>query len=273
MLIDSLWLAVGAVLVFEIYAHVLISAWWLIGTYPLLLCLGYVLYVFNKRREFHRKHLDYRALAEGLRVQFYWSFAGLKEKAHEEYLIQHRSELDWIRGALRSVTLTADAEEGEARRADHATLAMISNEWVREQWRFFRRAFKRDHRKLKRQHNLVLLTLSIGIALGVFQTAVHIRWGRPEWTEAIVVLLGFFPALAVVLATYGEKMGLAPQMRRYEWMRALFGRARRAISGHLEIGDLDGAASVLKDIGIEALKENGDWVMIHRDREMEPHSA
>ena len=32
-----------------------------------------------RRREWHRKYLDYRSLAEGLRVQFYWRRAGIAD--------------------------------------------------------------------------------------------------------------------------------------------------------------------------------------------------
>src|SRR5262249_20513269 len=38
--------------------------------------LGLGLALWAHRRSWHRKYLDYRALAEGLRVDFYWEIAG-----------------------------------------------------------------------------------------------------------------------------------------------------------------------------------------------------
>ena len=49
----------------------------MIFLFLLLFALGGVVVVLANRRGWHRKYLDYRALAEGLRVQSYWRRAGL----------------------------------------------------------------------------------------------------------------------------------------------------------------------------------------------------
>jgi hypothetical protein len=53
----------------------------------------------------HRKYLDYRTLAEGLRVQFYWAAAGVtsgsKSKfAHDNFLQMQDADLGWIRNVM-----------------------------------------------------------------------------------------------------------------------------------------------------------------------------
>src|SRR5262249_17875597 len=72
--------------------------------------LGWLLALWAHKRSWHRRYLDYRALAEGLRVEFYWELAGVRalyedEFAHESFLQKQDSELEWIRAAMRSVTL------------------------------------------------------------------------------------------------------------------------------------------------------------------------
>ena len=59
-----------------------------------------------KKRGWHRKYLDYRALAEGLRVQFYWAVAGVTNEnaskfAHDNFLQTQDPELGWIRNVMR----------------------------------------------------------------------------------------------------------------------------------------------------------------------------
>src|SRR5262249_58987100 len=49
----------------------------LIFVFLLLFAIGAVIVVIANRRSWHRRYLDYRALAEGLRVQAYWRRAGL----------------------------------------------------------------------------------------------------------------------------------------------------------------------------------------------------
>src|SRR5207342_373532 len=48
---------------------------------------------------------DYRALAEGLRVQFAWCLAGLNRSAAAHYMERERNELEWIRSALSSLSM------------------------------------------------------------------------------------------------------------------------------------------------------------------------
>jgi hypothetical protein len=64
--------------------------------------LGTLLAVWAHKREWHRKYLDYRALAEALRVDFYWEVAGVRSEfegdfAHESFLQKQDAELQWIR--------------------------------------------------------------------------------------------------------------------------------------------------------------------------------
>ena len=40
---------------------------------------GVALFLVARRMDWHRKYLDYRALAEGLRVLFYWRVAGVTD--------------------------------------------------------------------------------------------------------------------------------------------------------------------------------------------------
>ena len=42
------------------------------------------------------------ALAEGLRIQIFWRLAGISDAAADHYLRKQRSELDWIRRAMRA---------------------------------------------------------------------------------------------------------------------------------------------------------------------------
>ena len=46
------------------------------------------------RREYHRKWLDYRALAEAMRVEFFWKLAGLPQTAADHYLRNLQSEVE-----------------------------------------------------------------------------------------------------------------------------------------------------------------------------------
>ncbi|HSE11726.1 MAG TPA: hypothetical protein VLB69_03735, partial [Rudaea sp.] len=86
------------------------------------------------RRGWQRKSVDYRALAEGLRVQSYWRRAGLSatgdaEFVHDNFLQKQDVELGWIRNVMRSADLVGDLR---ARTAPADGLAQVIAEWVGE---------------------------------------------------------------------------------------------------------------------------------------------
>jgi len=89
-------------------------------------------------------------------------------------------------------------------------------------------------------------------------------------------------------------MAYSAQAKRYDWMSALFDRAAKQVdklfarSTNQGIG-LPGSSGnngnraenkyspmqrLCLDLGTEALEENGDWVLLHRERPLEvPHAG
>ena len=104
------YIAIGSVM-FAIYAHMAYELeWepvWSLPSFTIALAfLGYLAAIFAYRRGprdgYQNKHQDYRALAEAMRVQLFWNLLGIQEPVGDYYLGKHRTELDWIRNALRS---------------------------------------------------------------------------------------------------------------------------------------------------------------------------
>ena len=70
----------------------------LLAVYLLIFASLGLLFLWQRRRDAQGRYLDYRALAEGLRVQFYWRLAGLQHHAAENYL---RKQLDELAGYVK----------------------------------------------------------------------------------------------------------------------------------------------------------------------------
>ena len=67
-----------------------------------------VRYIRTRTLQRQEKGQDYRALAEGLRVQMFWCLAGLGQSVPANYLQRQRSELDWVRAAIREAAAPYD---------------------------------------------------------------------------------------------------------------------------------------------------------------------
>jgi hypothetical protein len=56
-------------------------------------------------------------------------------------------------------------------------------------------------------------------------------------------------------------------------MGALFRRARRRLNKLIRSRDHAAAQQLVRELGREALAENGDWVLLHRQRPLEVPKA
>jgi hypothetical protein len=58
-------------------------------------------------------------------------------------------------------------------------------------------------------------------------------------------------------------MGLEQEIRQYNRTNKIFHQARKRIK------DCKNPENIIFELGKEALRENGDWLMLHRDRKID----
>ncbi|MGE3800199.1 MAG: hypothetical protein AB7H80_04200 [Candidatus Kapaibacterium sp.] len=264
----------AAAIIFDVYTHVHITVWPLLATYLLLLVLTYLLVVRSQKNSYQSRYLDYRALAEGVRVRFFWSIAGISDEIADHYLHKQRSELDWIRYALR---VWNPERSGLDKNVDGSErLRLLQKYWVEDQFRYYTRAAKREEGVVKRAEKWAGGMVIVGILLAFFQVIQQgvinpspdkhpIHW--------LLVAVALAPILAGLLIGYVEKRAHGDHAKQYERMSILFANAREHLSEILRDGDVEKGQRLISELGREALAENGDWVLIHRDRPIEVPKA
>ena len=117
------------------------------GGIALLLAVGTLGYFgIQQAKRYDERGHDYRALAEGLRVQFYWNLAGLGRSVSANYMQRQRSELDWIRGAIRSVSFPYDKWFDWFAALPQASqvkaLRCVLHGWIRDQLAYFEKTYR-----------------------------------------------------------------------------------------------------------------------------------
>ena len=249
-------------LTFELYAEILpwraLPAGYLAAFASLTALL-----LWQGRRDVQGRYLDYRALAEGLRVQFYWRLAGLPDSASSSYLRKQLDELRWIREALRAAAALTPPQ------AAHPDLAI--EHWVGGQAAYYG---DRAHSQRKRLH-LLERRSRVFLGTGLLATAILVVfWShletQPLWHRWLVVLMGFAPIAAALWETYVERLGLRTQVNQYARFAGIFRRAKRfaeRLDRHPTRHERQHAlTALLRELGREALMENGDWVLLLRER-------
>ena len=242
---------------------------YMIFVFLALFAFGGWLSVLAQRRGWHRKYLDYRALAEGLRVQSYWRRAGLPvtgdaEFAHDNFLQKQDVELGWIRNVMRSAGLGGDLH------SQPASLAEVIAEWVGESGKsgqlyyFERRAAERT-----RRHNLTetlgKFSLWIGIAISVFLAVFFLQLSQDAKTW-LVAAMAIASIVAAVREAYAYRKADKELIKQYRFMCRIFASARSALD---RTRDPIEQRDILRVLGETALAEHAEWTLMHRERPLQ----
>ncbi len=233
--------------------------------------IGALLVRLAHRRNWHRKYVDYRALAEGLRVQRWWRRAGIAATsssafAHDNFMQKQDIELGWIRNVMRaaSIQIVYDATVPEA------ALATVIREWIGApggggQLDYYTR--KTEHRS--RTHRMTLglarACLWTGILIGVFLALFQSRLG-PDNTTLLVTAMGVLAIVAAARESYAYRKGDKELIKQYRYMRSIFANARKLLDAR---HDAASQREILRALGDAALAEHSEWALMHRERPLE----
>ena len=254
---------------------------WLLGFAFLFLIVAILTQGFARRVSLDDQSLEYRALAEGARVNFFWAAAGIEDSAPENYLDKQRTELDWIRNGLRGWAIEIGRNEQRGQLSER--LEFSWHHWVEDQRRYFAKAARRNLEQSERFEKWVRVAMraTFVIAAGIALAAALDRivgqgWWEPgkseRWLRWPIMAIDVLLAAGALLHHFRERMAFSEHAKQYKRMHAVFENASRVIRAKLDSADHAGARACLHKLGKEALAENGDWVLLHRERPLElPH--
>jgi hypothetical protein len=235
--------------------------------YPLALAASYAAYLRARRGDFQNKYQDYRALAEGLRVQLYWRLAGLRDEVSTHYLRRQRDELAWIRYAVDACDFVAADDDSalvdpSPREPEIEPLRFALARWVGGQADYFVSAAAREEGRSRRLKWIGYALLGVGLALAIVK--IFVRRDHP-----VAIAAALAPVAAALVQGYLDKRALDVHARQYGRMGLLFARARGRLNELLDADRLTEAQHLFLELGKESLAENADWVSLHRARPLE----
>jgi hypothetical protein len=114
---------------------------------------AWIVYFCFKRTAAAERCEDYRAIAEGLRVQFYWTACGSGESVASNYLLRQRGELGWIRKVISVAAFPYEPNRVRfnqlSPKDQRAALQNIRETWIGGQHAYFKKAI--DNLNLRRE--------------------------------------------------------------------------------------------------------------------------
>lgn len=262
-------LGLALILALELYSNILTSRL-TFGIAMLILVVAVLIYFNAKIKRFHIKYLYNRTLAEALRIQFYWNYAGLQKNVSDYILRIHRKEFSWVKhilSAIYGITYNAGSITPEK-------IKDITENWIKNQAHFFEAAIKRMTQRIFRYH--IVSNTSFIIAFALFTSIFFFQdfYNSHDYLNLLLVISAVFLGIFALVKGYIQQKGYEQLLNQYELMQVIYQRAEAKIN---EINSTDENAeyknSFLKElffvVGKEALIENGNWYLIFKEKEPE----
>jgi hypothetical protein len=86
----------------------------------------------------------------------------------------------------------------------------------------------------------------------------------------LLMVIGLLPGSAAALAAFSERLAFKAQARQYDRMRILFERAYQLLPERIDSTTASLVRAVYRELGVEAMRENAEWVAVYRQRPIEP---
>jgi hypothetical protein len=248
-----------------------------------IFALGWLLAFWARHRSWDRRYLDYRALAEGLRVDFYWELSGVRAQfddafAHEGFLQKQDAQIEWMRAVMRAVNRHGSLypRTRASNGFEHTLSAWIGDPGSPSgsgQLPYYRKRAVTLERRLTVAEHISRAMLIGGLLLALILAAdVVLRLLgntpilEPAPRGAMLMALALLTAYTAIFEVYLAERADRSLVRQYRHMDALFSVAvQRLHSARSTADKLD----ILRALGHACLAEHAQWILAHRDKRID----
>ncbi|MBR0160838.1 MAG: hypothetical protein IJQ02_06140 [Oscillospiraceae bacterium] len=251
----------AALLTFAFLLYDEAQAIWMILVCGVMLLAAWGCRHYAARSDCHRRYLEYRALAECLRVQTWLRYAGSRVQAARLLSCTQQEETAWVLAALCALSIGKEPE----------TKHGIRSCWIDDQREYHRQAVKRAEKKLGVSENTVRIALILSVVLYLSAVGFELLCGglffRPIFpitdTElcrtVLKILLGTISAATLFVSNYYGRLSLPRTLSDHQRLERFYGRMSALIERYGQTEEL------LTLLAREELTENGNWCSYQRD--------
>ena len=233
---------------------------WMILVCGAMLLLAWILQRRGKRIASHRRYLEYRMLAEGLRVQAFLRYAGRGGTVADILPWSAKTEAGWVAAALNAC-VAAGAPK---------VVHNIRDVWVEPQRRYHEKAIGHSGRAFRGSERTVNAAMWISVLLYLAVLVFETVWGgllpfsghiaeAEKYRTLSKLLLGSVSAAALFISHYYGRLSLSRVTSDHIKMERFYRTVRDRID---RFGETPGLLCL---IAREELTENVSWCSYQRD--------
>ena len=251
----------SALLTFAFLLYDEAQAIWMILVCGVMLLAAWACQRYAVHSDCHRRYIEYRALAEVLRVQTYLRYAGSRVQAADLLSWTQQEETAWVLDALCALTI---ADEPKAAHDIRAC-------WVEAQREYHHNKAGSAGHKLTVSDRIVYFALILSVGLYLLGVGYELLCGglifRPAvqvadvelWRTVLKILMGSISAMTLFVANYYGRLSLPRTLSDHQKMERFYAKMSRQLE---RCGQTEELLTVLAR---EELTENGNWCSYQRD--------
>jgi hypothetical protein len=246
--------------------------------YGFLILLSLSIYLKSKKDQVHMKYLEYRALAETLRVQFYLSLFGIQENITDHFTWTQKKSNTWIRKAVTSLLI------GEPPKRV-LTAQELKSLWIDDQLSYHQKALIKNQQRARLNQRMTKLLLFYSITLFILVLIIEfffptiativipidplhqILLFHPEQDIIIrgilKIILGTISAITLFLSNYYGKLSLNRKISDHQKMIDQYQKIQPLFTDNQQ-----GTESLFIALAKEGILENGSWLSYCKDNEL-----
>lgn len=242
---------------------------WSLPVYFLLVVCVFFYAFVQRRMGTDNKYLDYRILAELLRIAIFWKIAGINENVKDSFLRKDPEHAEWTVIALKNWTFL-DARAPDRKECINDT--DVRKAWVEDQYKYYKKTAERLKKQAKKIHRRAVVVAGISMLFGVyfFVDTFLVRL-TPQFLHGSLyamngILVGFGSFFMASLNFFLEKKGWDETAESYFSKEKLF----ELIFKRLEHMPPEKVPVYLSYLGHTAIREHTEWLDQQRKRRPDP---
>lgn len=224
-----------------------------------VLLIMYLAFRYADKSSYHEKYIEYRVLAECVRVQEHLNKNNYEYEVADYLGWSECFDTLWIYKTMKTSQVIRNIDKKED----------IKNDWLLEQYNYHKKAIIKTEKLLKRNSSIVKVSLIVSIVTYIyallFEYVPFFRFGFDiELTRTFIkIIVGGFSAMSLFAANYYGKLSLDRVYEDHIKMASFFNKA----IDYVDKNDVDD--EFIKELINEELSENSNWYSYEKDNKID----
>lgn len=258
--------------------------------FTVLMFAGIALGMLHKKSQSFSKFIEYRALAESMRVEYYRGLMGSREPVPEVCYGYMKNELFWIRSVLKSWNsnfLNDYALADHLSDKEEAYIAILSSCWIDNQMNYHsdkKRINTSKFAKVDKRSSVLLVATALISAVviplmaffpdfmdtSLVQTEAMTLFGVIIIKSLDITVSVVIRAVMIILVALTSYVNLSSNMIHGGTPQQIGAKLQMFHIATIRLGESDDSGSkreILWELGDQCIEENNDWVFEHRSKD------